>query len=154
LRLAGSYAPCSTIHGMVVVVSVVQFVLFWFCSPMHTQSFDTIQCVRGTCHSGDYEKVVPAGWLPSIPERMLPLFRVRRDKAGTALSLLGPISISSKNLVCQSQPLLSPSSLAPSSLPPRSASNQPTAAPLIAECCLWPWLCCLPLLTPASSLMQ
>jgi hypothetical protein len=47
-------------------------------------------------HSGDYEKVIPAGWLPSIPERILPLFQVRRDKAGTALSLLGPISSSGK----------------------------------------------------------
>jgi hypothetical protein len=46
------------------------------------QSFDTIQCVRrvrGMRHSGNYEKVVPAGWLPSIPERILPLFQVRLD---------------------------------------------------------------------------
>ncbi len=43
-------------------------------------------------HSGNHKKVIPAGWLPSVPERMLPLFRVRRDKAGTALTPLGPIS--------------------------------------------------------------
>jgi hypothetical protein len=77
------------------VVSVVLFVLFWFYFPACMQSFDMIQRVRrvrGMHHSGDYEKVIPAGWLPSILERMLPLFQVRQDKAGTALSLLSPIS--------------------------------------------------------------
>ncbi len=77
------------------MVLVVLFVLFWFCSPPHTQSFDTIQRVRhvrGMHYSGDYKKVVPASWLPSILERMLPLFQVTRDKPGTALSQIGPIS--------------------------------------------------------------
>jgi hypothetical protein len=59
------------------------------------QSFDMIRrvrCVRGTHHSGNYKKVIPAGWLPSILERRLSLFQVRQDKAGTSLSLLSPIS--------------------------------------------------------------
>ncbi len=61
----------------------------WFCLvcsgsvPQHARDpFDTIQCVRrvrGTRHSGNYKKVIPAGWLPSILERILPLFRVRWD---------------------------------------------------------------------------
>jgi hypothetical protein len=59
---------------------------------MRTQSVDMIQGVRGMHHSGDYKKVIPAGWLLSVPERMIPLFRVGQDKAGTALSLLSPIS--------------------------------------------------------------
>ena len=46
----------------------------------------------GTGHSGNYKKVIPAGWVPSAQERTLPLFGVRWDKVGTALSLLGPIS--------------------------------------------------------------
>ncbi len=60
--------------------------------PACTWSFDTIWRVRDTCHFGKCEKVISAGWLPSVQERMLPLFGVRRDKVGTALSLLGPIS--------------------------------------------------------------
>jgi hypothetical protein len=58
------------------------------------QSFDTIQRVRGTRHSGDYEKVIPAGWLPSIPEKMIPLFRVRWDKGSFSTRLLLNLSLS------------------------------------------------------------
>jgi hypothetical protein len=67
------------------------------------QSFDTIQRVRGMHHSGNYKTVIPAGWLPSVKERMLPLFGVRQDKVGTALSLLVPNFLSPLKFELQSR---------------------------------------------------
>jgi hypothetical protein len=68
---------------------------------MRTHSFDMIRRVRGTHLSRDYEKVIPASWLPSVPEKMLPLFQVGWDKAGTALSLFGPISSETQTKIPQ-----------------------------------------------------